>query len=117
MVATTAGRPPQGLIGYLRNVTIRSGYRFASPEEAVAHGEDICTPHREGQPSSGVVSEVKTDLGAADDYLASNVIAQAVQDIYPVLTWRLRGSGPALSAHTSTRSDTTLRQLPVSPGQ
>jgi hypothetical protein len=43
MVATTAGRPPQGLIGYLLNVTIRPGYRFASPEEAAAHGEDICT--------------------------------------------------------------------------
>jgi hypothetical protein len=43
MVATTAGRPPQGLIAYVLNVTIRPGYRFASPEDAAAHGEDICT--------------------------------------------------------------------------
>jgi hypothetical protein len=117
MVATTAGRPPQGLIGYLLNVTIRPGYRFASPGGSRCSLGGHLPPHRKGQPYSRVVSEVKTDLGAADDYMASNVIAQAVQDIYPVLTWQLRGSGPALRAHTSTRADTTLRQLPVSPGQ
>jgi hypothetical protein len=43
MVATTAGRPPQGLIGYLLDITIRPGYRFASPGGSRRHGEDICT--------------------------------------------------------------------------
>ncbi|MDA2893247.1 DUF732 domain-containing protein [Mycolicibacterium sp. BiH015] len=79
-------------VAYLVNVTVRPGYNFASAEHALSYGNSICSRMRDGQTYSQLVTDIKVDFATTDDYQASYLIAQAVNELCPALIWQLRRS-------------------------
>jgi hypothetical protein len=77
---------------YLVNVTVRPGYNFANAEQAVAYGQRICSQINAGDGYNLIVAHVKADFATADDYQASYLISQAVNELCPALIWQLRNS-------------------------
>ncbi|MEZ0353759.1 DUF732 domain-containing protein [Mycobacterium sp. pR1184] len=79
-------------VAYLLNVTVRPGYHFAGAADALAYGQGICDKTRAGRPYGDLIADIKTDLGTSDEYQASYLIAQAVNELCPALIWQLRNS-------------------------
>jgi hypothetical protein len=79
-------------VTYLVNVTVRPGYHFANPDDALAHGQGICVKVAQGRGYAQMIGEVQADLQTADPYQASYLIAQAVNELCPASIWQLRNS-------------------------
>lgn len=79
-------------VAYLVNVTVRPGYHFASADDALSYGHGVCAKVADGHGYSAVMSEVKADFGTADEYQASYLISQAVNELCPESIWQLRNS-------------------------
>jgi hypothetical protein len=77
---------------YLFNVMIRPGYNFASPADALAYGQGICDQVGQGRAYADVMNNVKADFGTTDEYQASYLITQAVNELCPASIWQLRNS-------------------------
>jgi Protein of unknown function (DUF732) len=77
---------------YLINVTVRPGYHFANAQDAIGYGQLICDKVSQGRSYGQVIGDVKTDFSTADEYQASYLIAQAVNELCPALIWQLRNS-------------------------
>ena len=77
---------------YLVNVTVRPGYNFASPENALAYGHGICDHVAQGRSYTDVLGDIKNDFGTSDDYQASYLVDQAVNELCPAQIWQLRNS-------------------------
>jgi Protein of unknown function (DUF732) len=92
-VALTAA-PPAGAdaVAYLVNVTVRPGYNFPNAEAALAYGRGVCAEVASGRPYSQILTEVKTEFATGDEYQASYLISQAVNELCPALIWQLRTS-------------------------
>jgi hypothetical protein len=79
-------------VAYLVNVTVRPGYNFANADDALAYGRELCDTVGSGRSYADVMTGVKTHFDNPDDYQASYLITQAVNELCPALIWQLRNS-------------------------
>lgn len=79
-------------VAYLVNVTVRPGYNFANPEQALAYGNRICDKVSQGRRYADIIGDLAADLAADDTYQGSYLIGQAVNELCPGLMWQLRNS-------------------------
>lgn len=77
---------------YLIGVTVRPGYNFPNADAALGYGYGICDKVAAGQPFGQVMGDVRGDFGTDDDYQASYLISQAVNELCPAQIWQLRKS-------------------------
>jgi hypothetical protein len=80
------------VVAYLVNVTVRPGYQFANADAALAYGYGICDKVSQGRGYAQVMGDVKADFTTSDEYQASYLISQAVNELCPALIWQLRNS-------------------------
>jgi hypothetical protein len=85
---------------YLVNVTVRPGYSFANAEQALAYGQHICSQVCAGDGYRMIIGRIKSDFATSDDYQASYLVTQAVNELCPAMIWQLRNS----AAHHGQRS-------------
>ncbi|MEZ0050201.1 hypothetical protein ABIA30_001191 [Mycobacterium sp. MAA66] len=78
--------------GYLINITVRPGYQFAGPDDALRYGRGLCDDVGAGHPYSVVIGQVKADQQTADEYQAGYLINQAIDELCPEQIWQLRQS-------------------------
>jgi Protein of unknown function (DUF732) len=79
-------------VAYLVNVTVRPGYGFANADAALAYGYGICDKVAAGSGYPLIMSDVKANFGTSDEFQASYLIGQAVNELCPQLIWQLRNS-------------------------
>ncbi|MHA3021755.1 DUF732 domain-containing protein [Mycobacterium sp. BMJ-28] len=79
-------------VAHLVNVAVRPGYNFTNADDAADYGHGICGYVAQDRAYGDVVAGVKSDLGNPDDYQASYLISQAVNELCPSLIWQLRNS-------------------------
>ncbi|RDH80625.1 DUF732 domain-containing protein [Mycolicibacterium moriokaense] len=89
---TTAPAATADAVAYLVNVTVRPGYHFAGPQDALDYGESICAKARSGVGYSQLIGEITRDFGTSDEYQASYLITQAVNELCPAMIWQVRNS-------------------------
>ncbi|WP_139807789.1 MULTISPECIES: DUF732 domain-containing protein [Mycobacterium] len=77
---------------YLVNVTVRPGYNFANADEALAYGNGVCDKVSQGRTYPQVMGDVKADFNTSDEYQASYLISQAVNELCPALIGQVRNS-------------------------
>lgn len=77
---------------YLIGVTVRPGYNFPNSDAALGYGYGICDKVAAGQPFAQVMGDVRGDFNTDDDYQASYLISQAVNELCPAQIWQLRKS-------------------------
>jgi hypothetical protein len=80
------------VVAYLVNVTVRPGYHFANTDAALSYGHGICDKVSAGHTYAQVMGDVKADFNTPDEYQASYLISQAVNELCPALIWQLRNS-------------------------
>jgi hypothetical protein len=80
------------VVAYLVNVTMRPGYGFANGDQALSYGHSICDKVSQGRSYAQVMGDVQADFNTADQYQASYLISQAVNELCPALIWQLRNS-------------------------
>ena len=93
--AASAVAPPRAVadaVAYLVNVTVRPGYNFANADAALAYGHGICDHVAQGRGYADVMADVKGDFATSDEYQASYLINQAVNELCPAQIWQLRRS-------------------------
>jgi hypothetical protein len=92
--AGVLGSPPAhaDTVAYLVNVTVRPGYNFANADDALSSGHTICTDIGSGRGYADVLGQIKSDFNNPDDYQASYLINQAVNELCLALIWQLRNS-------------------------
>jgi hypothetical protein len=93
-VATTAAAPSAraDVMAYLVNVTVRPGYNFANADAALSYGHSLCDKVSQGRRYPQLMGDVKADFNTADEYQASYLISQAVNELCPAQIWQLRNS-------------------------
>jgi Protein of unknown function (DUF732) len=80
------------VVAYLVNVTMRPGYGFANGDQALSYGHGICDKVSQGRSYAQLMGDVQADFNTADQYQASYLISQAVNELCPALIWQLRNS-------------------------
>jgi hypothetical protein len=85
-------------VAYLVNVTVRPGYNFASADDALDYGHGICDKIAAGHSYGQIVSDVKAQFDAADEYQASYLITQAANELCPAQIWQLRNAAAGYQA-------------------
>jgi hypothetical protein len=91
----TATVPPHAraeAVAYLVNVTVRPGYNVAHADQASSYGHGICDKVSQARSYAQVMGDVKADCNTSDEYQASYLISQAVNQLCPALIWQLRNS-------------------------
>jgi Protein of unknown function (DUF732) len=93
-VATSALAPcaRADVVAYLVNVHVRPGYNFPNADAALSYGYGICDKVSGGRGYPQVMEDVKADFSTSDEYQASYLISQAVNELCPALIWQLRNS-------------------------
>nr|WP_243858797.1 DUF732 domain-containing protein [Mycobacterium sp. DL440] len=79
-------------IGYLVNVTVRPGYNFANPDQALAYGHGVCDKIASGRTYGQLVGDIKADFNTSDEFQASYLISQSAQELCSAQIWQLRNS-------------------------
>ena len=79
-------------VAYLVNVTVRPGYHFANADAALDYGHTICDKVAAGRGYPQIMGDVKSDFSTSDEYQASYLITQAVNELCPAQIWALRNS-------------------------
>ena len=93
VTATAAGPPARAdTVAYLVNVTVRPGYNFPNADAALAYGQGICDKVQQGRPYAQIIGDVWADFNTNDEYQASYLISQAVNELCPAMIWQLRNS-------------------------
>lgn len=87
-----AGYARADVVAYLVNVTVRPGYNFANADDAVAYGHSICDRVARSRSYADLVGDLKANFNTTDEYQASYLITQAVNELCPSLIWQLRNS-------------------------
>ena len=80
------------VVAYLVNVTVRPGYNLANADAALSYGHGICDKVSQSRSYAQVMGDVKADFNTSDEYQASYLISQAVNELCPALIWQLRNS-------------------------
>jgi len=93
-VATVAASPGAraDVVAYLVNVHVRPGYNFPNADAALSYGYGICDKVAAGRGFPEVMADVRADFNTSDDYQASYLISQAVNELCPAQIWALRNS-------------------------
>lgn len=93
-VLTMTAAPSAGAdaAAYLLNVTVRPGYNFVSSDAALTYGHHICDKVTQGRTYGQIMGDVKADFDTSDEYHASYLISQAVNELCPSVIWQLRNS-------------------------
>jgi len=94
MTCALLGSPPAqaDTVAYLINVTVRPGYNFANADDALFYGHTVCTAVGSGRSYADVMRQIESDFNNPDDYQASYLITQAVNELCPANIWQLRHS-------------------------
>jgi len=79
-------------VAYLVNVTVRPDYGFSNAADALAYGRRVCAKIVDGHPYGELVRDAKADFTTSDEFQASYLIAQAVNELCPAQIWTLRQS-------------------------
>ena len=79
-------------VAYLVNVTVRPGYNLANADDALNHGHAICDKIAAGQPYGQILEQIGSDFNSNDEFQASYLTTQAVNELCPALIWQLRNS-------------------------
>jgi Protein of unknown function (DUF732) len=79
-------------VAYLVNVTVRPGYNFPNADAALAYGHGICDKVAAARTYAQLTEDVKADFATTDEFQASYLISQAVNELCPALIWQLRNS-------------------------
>nr|WP_242657351.1 MULTISPECIES: DUF732 domain-containing protein [Mycobacterium] len=79
-------------VAYLVNVTVRPGYNFPDADAALAYGRGICDKVAATRGYPALVGDVQADFGTTDEFQATYLISQAVNELCPALIWQLRNS-------------------------
>ncbi len=79
-------------VAYLVNVTVRPGYGFANADDALAYGHRVCDKVAQGRRYVSLIDDLKADFNTRDDYQASYLVTQAVNELCPEQIWLLRNS-------------------------
>ncbi|OBK26408.1 DUF732 domain-containing protein [Mycobacterium asiaticum] len=79
-------------VAYLVNVTMRPGYDFANADAALSYGHALCDKVAQGRRYAQVLGDIESDFATADEYQASYLLSQAVNELCPALIWQLRKS-------------------------
>jgi hypothetical protein len=80
------------VVAYLVNVHVRPGYNFPNADAALGYGYGICDKVSAGRAYTQLMGEVKADFATSDEYQASYLINQAVNELCPAQIWQLRNS-------------------------
>jgi len=80
------------VVAYLVNVTVRPGYNFPNADAALAYGHGTCDKVAAGRGYPQIMGDVKSDFSTSDEYQASYLITQAVNELCPAQIWTLRTS-------------------------
>ena len=80
------------VVAYLVNVHVRPGYNFPNADAALSYGYGICDKMAAGRGFPEVMADVRADFNTSDDYQASYLISQAVNELCPAQIWQLRNS-------------------------
>lgn len=93
-IATAAVTPTAhaDVVAYLLNVTVRPGYTFANADAALNYGHSLCDRVSQGHSYAEVMAAVEADFNTTDEYQASYLISQAVNELCPAQIWQLRNS-------------------------
>lgn len=94
LVASTVVAPYAGAddFVYLVNVTMRPGYNFPGPDEALAYGHGVCAKVSAGSAYGQIVGDIERDFATNDEFQASYLVTQAVNELCPELITQLRNS-------------------------
>lgn len=79
-------------VAYLIGVTARPGYNFANADAALSYGHSLCDKVAAGRGYRQLVDDVKADFATTDEYQASYLISQAINELCPTQIWQLRNS-------------------------
>jgi hypothetical protein len=79
-------------IAYLVNVTVRPGYNFPNAEAALAYGHGLCDDVARGVPYRQLIARIKSDFNTQDEFQASYLVSQAVEELCEAQIWNLRQS-------------------------
>ncbi|HZN84479.1 MAG TPA: DUF732 domain-containing protein [Mycobacterium sp.] len=93
--AATLGLAPNAradVVAYLVNVHVRPGYNFPNADAALGYGYGICDKVAAGRGFPDVMADVRADFNTSDDYQASYLISQAVNELCPAQIWQVRNS-------------------------
>ena len=92
-VATVAVTPcaRADVVAYVVNVTMRPGHNFANAA-ALSYGQGLWDKVSQGRDYAQFMGDVKADFTNSDEYQASYLISQAVNELCPALIWQLRNS-------------------------
>jgi len=88
----TAPTADADAVAYLVNVTVRPGYNFVNPADALSYGHGICEKVAAGSGYRDLIEDIKTDFEASDDDQGAHLITQAANELCPALIWQLRNS-------------------------
>jgi hypothetical protein len=93
-VATSALAPHAraDVVAYLVNVKVRPGYDFPNADAALSYGYGICDNVSGGRGYAQIMGDVKADFSTSDEYQASYLISQAVNELCHAQIPRLRNS-------------------------
>jgi hypothetical protein len=93
--AATLGLAPNAradVVAYLVNVHVRPGNNFPNADAALGYGYGICDKVAAGRGFPDVMADVRADFNTSEDYQASYLISQAVNELCPAQIWQLRNS-------------------------
>lgn len=79
-------------VGYLINTLTRPGYNFPHAAAALEYGRGICDKVSAGRSFPAIMADVRADLNTNDDYQATYLVSQAVDELCPAEIWQLRSS-------------------------
>ncbi|WP_285032731.1 DUF732 domain-containing protein [Mycolicibacterium sp. lyk4-40-TYG-92] len=79
-------------LGYLVNITVRPGYQFSGPEDALRYGYQLCADVSGGHSYAAMIGQIKTDQQTTDEYQAEYLLSQAIDELCPAQIWQLRQS-------------------------
>jgi hypothetical protein len=85
-------------VAYLIDVTVRPGYNFARPEDALTYGQQLCDAVSHGRVYTDLVGDAESDLRTDDQFQASYLIDRAVNELCPSQIWQLRNSAAHYTA-------------------
>lgn len=66
--------------------------RRGRADAALSYGHGLCEKVSRGRPYAQIIADVKADFDTRDQYQASYLLSQAVNELCPALIWQLRNS-------------------------
>jgi hypothetical protein len=88
-------------VAYLIDVTVRPGYGFGNPDDALAYGQQLCDKVSHGRSYTDLVGDVQSNFHTDDQFHASYLIDKAANELCPAQMWQLRNTAAHYQTHGS----------------